>query len=140
MQELPPSLIAVLGLLAVGMAVLLVAWLVRYVGGSRDRSERSDADPSQPAASSPATPSVAGRETRAQSPQDHVLCVSRTDVGTASVTVQGKPYDRLRDIKDPAVGRLAVDAVKGVLNVTRIGDEAARPGLDDSSAPPKSKK
>jgi hypothetical protein len=29
--------------------------------------------------------------------------------------VEGKPYDRLRDIKDPAVGRLAVEAVKGVL-------------------------
>jgi hypothetical protein len=106
MNGLPPYAIVLLAVLALGMAVLLIVWLFRYVTGSQRQAAAEEGFSSSPAS----TPDLASRLD-----QEHVLCVSRKADGGATVTVQGKPYDRLRDIKDPTVGRYAVDAVKGVL-------------------------
>ena len=107
MNGLPPYAIVLLALLALGMAVLLIVWLVRYVTGSGARQASGLESIPVPAESNPdAAPPF---------DQEHVLCVSRKRDGGVAITVQGEPYNRLRDIKDPAVGRFAVEAVKGVL-------------------------
>jgi hypothetical protein len=108
MNGLPPFLIPLLTLLALAMAGLLIAWLIRYVGGGKSRRQ-AEGSASLLAGSGPEISTDSGSE------QDLVLCVSRTRDAEVIITVRGQPYSRLRDIKDPAVGRLAVEAVKGVL-------------------------
>ncbi|TET51248.1 MAG: hypothetical protein E3J64_07220 [Anaerolineales bacterium] len=107
MTNLPGFGIALLALAALGLAGLLVAWLIRYVGGGKGRAGSASGDTSSTSGALPGD--------SAEAAPRELLRVVCDDDGNTTVTVDGTSYARLRQIKDPVVGRAAVDGVQAVL-------------------------
>lgn len=120
MGTLPPEYLLLAALVAFGLAVGLVLLLVRYIVGRGNRTRRSNQPPTTegqadvgPATLDPASPS--GADAAAQQESKDLLRVTRSGGGPVIVSVCGCPYEHLRDISDPRLGREAIEAIKAVL-------------------------
>lgn len=101
MGMLPAFFYLILALVALGVAGILLVWIIRYAG-SRDGNPRESPKPGIDVTSAPAA-------------EQEFLRVSRTQKGELAIYVQGQRRRHLREITDPLVGRQTIEAIKAVL-------------------------
>jgi len=109
MEMLPPFMYLILTLGAFAIAGGLLIWVVGALKG------KGKENPSRHAQSS-ATQAAAEHRQAVSADEQELLRVSRLKRGELAIFVQGQRYYHLRGVKDPQVGREAVEAIQAVLS------------------------
>ena len=141
MNELPPAVYMIFALVAFAVAGGLLAWLVGYIRG-KGKQNSDDLPPVAsggseiPVRMSEPPPEPAPAPKLQPRTEEDLLRVSRVGPGKGglAVFVQGKRYRHLRDVRDPQVGKEAVEALNAVLAFAE-GWLPARPQPPSQSEP-----
>lgn len=127
MDALPPAIYIILALAALATAGGLIAWVIGYIRGG---------DKGSPSKQSPTAKEQAGAKPPTLANEQELLRVLRTKKGGLAIFVQGQRYRHLREIKDPQMGREAIEGLKAVLAFA----EGWLPTLRETPPQPDSKK
>jgi hypothetical protein len=109
MEMLPPFMYLVLTLGAFAIAGGLLMGVVGYLKGKGKENPSRHTQPS-------ATEAAAEQRQVGSAEEQELLRVSRIKRGELAIFVQGQRYYHLRGVKDPRVGREAVEAIQAVLS------------------------
>ncbi len=148
MSETNPGLLLFVIVALILLFVGIIAWVITYVGRSRDKSRtpvRADQNTARPAPRTPVAGPVVDPPGPAPEPQPEapahpgeVMRVIRDEqTGRVLVHVEGKQYAHIREITDARVGRRVLWAIADLVRFTggmATNPQAVRSVLD--AAPP----